>query len=152
MPEPYGEHDLALLGDLREVLEQLDPVPPEVVSAARSAWTWRTLDAELAELAHDSALEPGAGVRGHAGPRLLTFEAPSLTVVVEVTETGSTRRLLGQLVEPRPAEVQCRHAGGSTRTSADELGRFLVEDVSAGPVSFVCSIEGRSVMTSWVSV
>jgi hypothetical protein len=152
MPDTYDANDVALLSELREVLQQLDPVPPEVTSAARAAFGWRTVDAELAELIEDSALAPNAGIRGHGGPRLLTFEGPSLTVVVEVTETGSTRRLLGQLVEPRRTEVECRHSGGVTSVSSDEIGRFRIEGVAAGPVSFVCHVESQMVMTSWVSV
>ncbi|KWW99807.1 hypothetical protein C3Y87_07210 [Carbonactinospora thermoautotrophica] len=149
MPEPYDE----LLDELRELLNEIDPVPAEVVEAAKASFTWRTVDAELAELTEDSALAEAAGIRGPGGPRLLTFEAPDLTVVVEVSAIGDRRRMLGQLVPPYAAEVEVRHRDGTETVSADDLGRFTVEQVPAGPVSFACrSASRRTVVTSWVTV
>ena len=48
--------DDALLAELAGILARVDPVPGEVTLAARSALAWRSMDAELAELLHDSAL------------------------------------------------------------------------------------------------
>ena len=39
--------DDPLLTDLADLLRRIDPVPPEVTLAARSAFAWRTLDDEL---------------------------------------------------------------------------------------------------------
>jgi hypothetical protein len=153
MPNMDHERSLALLADIRDVFTEIDPVPPEVVAAAKASYTWRTIDAELAELVDDSALAPTAGIRGQGGPRLLTFEAPTVTVVVEVTDVGGTRRMLGQLVQPQQAEVEVRHADGSVPVPADELGRFSVDTIPAGPVSLSCRIaSGQAVVTSWVTI
>ncbi len=150
MPEPSD----GLLDELRALLNEIDPVPAEVIAAAEASFAWRTVDAELAELTEDSVFAPTAGVRGPGGPRLLTFEAPDLTVVVEVSVIGDRRRMLGQLVPPSAAEVEVRHRDGTETVSADELGRFTVEQVPAGPVSFACrgSAAQRTVVTSWVTV
>ena len=58
--------DDRLIEVLRRALAEADEVPTEVVAAARAAWTWRTIDAELAALVHDSTLDDQelAGVRG----------------------------------------------------------------------------------------
>ena len=153
MPDMEDERTSAFLADIRAVLDEADPVPAHVVAAAKASYTWRTIDAELAELADDSALAPTAGIRGQGGPRLLTFEAPTVTVVVEVTDVGDRRRILGQLVGPQQARVDVRHADGTETVPADEVGRFSVDAVPAGPVSFVCHTgSGRSVVTSWVTV
>ena len=45
------------------------------VAGARAAWTWRTIDEELAELVFDSAAEL-TGVRSEDTARQLTFRAP----------------------------------------------------------------------------
>lgn len=151
--EPTAE-ERELLADLAAGLATVDPVPPALVTAAKASLTWRTIDAEIAALVADSATEP-ASVRGPGGRRLLTFEAGSTAVVVEVSPAGHARRLLGQIVRPRPAEVEVRHAGGSLSVNADEMGRFTVEQVPAGPVSLVCRFRdpaSRPVCTSWVSV
>lgn len=149
LPQP----DQALLAQVRETLLETDPVPAWVVAAATTALAWRDLDVALAELVEDSALREPAGIRGPSGPRLLTFEAESVTVVVEVSDVGPDRRLLGQLVPPRPGRVEIRHQAGQEQTEADELGRFRVERLPAGLVSFVCEDgDGRTVVTSWVAL
>ncbi len=90
-------------------LARHDPVPDDVVEAAKGSYSWRTIDAELAELAYDSTADatPLAGVRGVARTRTLSFEAPDLTVEVEVEEAGA-RTVTGQLVPPQPATVELR--------------------------------------------
>jgi hypothetical protein len=149
------EQILALLDEVRGAVTDVDPVPDDVITAAKASLTWRTIDAELAELVEDSALAPTAGVRADAGPRLLTFEAATVTVVVEVTEVGEYRRMLGQLIGPQPErmQVQVRHAGGSLTVPVDEVGRFTADAVSAGPVSLLCQAPGAEpVATSWVTL
>jgi hypothetical protein len=53
-----SERDEALLARLQKVFDLVDPVPPSVVEAARAAYSWRRIDAELAELLGDSATDP----------------------------------------------------------------------------------------------
>jgi hypothetical protein len=151
--------DEQLVAALGEALRAEDPVPPELLAAAKATWTWRTIDADLAELVADSALE-GAAVRGPAGaatatgPRILTFAVGALTLVVEVAEQRDRRRLLGQIVPPRRADVELDHAAGTVTVAADELGRFRVEDFPTGPVRLSLRFPddpGR-VVTSWVTV
>ena len=73
--------------ELRDLARLLDPVPEHLVRQAVSAYAWHTVDAEPAELTFDSfAPEQAALVRGPRGPRLLTFEAPTLTVEIEITK------------------------------------------------------------------
>jgi hypothetical protein len=129
-------------------------VPQAVLEAARAAYTWRTIDAELAELTADSALA-AAGVRSSSAPRLLTFEGDGVEVEVEVAQTGSTRRLSGQLVPVGPAQVTVRWPGGGTRAAAaDDLGRFAIDGVPAGSVSLAVVRAGaeHQIVTSWISI
>jgi hypothetical protein len=154
MPEPDADPTFATL---RSVVDRADPVPPAVIAAAKASFTWRTIDSELAELVTDSAemsAASGAGVRGETAPRLLTFEAAGLSVEVEVAESGSTRRLVGQLVPMTPAEVVVRWNAGSASTTADDLGRFVVSDVPAGLVRLAVRrrTDANPVLTSWVSI
>ncbi len=53
MSEPTAD---PMFATLRNVIDHADPVPQAVVDAARAAYTWRTIDAELAELTADSAM------------------------------------------------------------------------------------------------
>jgi hypothetical protein len=145
--------DLSLLARLREAYAELDPLPPDVLGAARGALAWRTNDAELAELATDSLTE--SSVIRSAGPRLVSFEAESLTVQIEVSCTGGNRRLVGQLAPPGPARVSVRSARGEHTVEVDDLGRFTAEGIAPGPVSLLCRLPDsacRPIMTSWIAI
>jgi hypothetical protein len=142
-----------LLAELRDVAARADPVPSSVLAGAKAAFSWRTIDAELAELTADSVFS-GAGVRSADAARLLTFEGPGLEVEVEVTHVGALRRLNGQLVPPGEATVTVRWTDGSSGVDADQMGRFSVDAVRAGAVSIEVRRSGslHPIVTSWVSI
>ena len=51
----YHEHpDEQLLSDVGAAIAAADEVPASVIEAAKASFTWRTVDAELAELVFDS--------------------------------------------------------------------------------------------------
>ena len=155
MTEPT-DHDDELLAHLQDA-GRLDPVPAEAVAAARAAFLWRTIDAELGQLTYDSSDDDKllAGVRStvSGSARLLTFESPTLTVEVEAVAVGERRRLIGQLVPPQTGLIEVRHSGGSVTVEADQLGRFTAENLSAGPISLRCrTASGATVTTDWVLV
>jgi hypothetical protein len=147
--------DTALIATIRQLLDELDPVPPEVLAAARGSYVWRTVDAELAELVADSTSNAHAGVRSGDGPRLITFETERLTVEVEVGQMGEQRRLVGQLVPPAHGTVEVRSPSRSWAVEADALGRFTVSGVPPGPVSLLCRLAAapeRPIVTSWLTI
>ncbi|MGH2944470.1 MAG: hypothetical protein ACRDLN_17045 [Solirubrobacteraceae bacterium] len=152
--------DDALLAELRDVIGQLDPIPEPVQIAARLALEWRTLDAELAALVHDSAVDASlVALRGAVAPRALTFEAPDLTIEVEaeIADGDGGLRLVGQLVPPQRAEVAVHHGEDLIAVRADERGRFAACGVATGPVSLRCRLDGpsgasRLVETGWLTI
>ena len=143
----------ALLAAVRAAQEEHDPVPPDVLAAAKGSYAWRTIDAELAELVEDTALDALAGVRGTEAPRLLTFLAGPATLMLEVTSEGAARRVLGQVAGAAAGSVEVRHRDGRVTVPCDALGRFEASDVPAGPLSIGCAVDGvGTVVTSWVTV
>ena|SRR5687767_12010405 len=153
MADDIGDDNDPVLAELRALVSRHDPVPEPVVHAAREAWTWRTIDAELAALVYDSAVDDSAlaGVRSTEAERLLTFEGEDITVEAAVTVVGDRRRIVAQLVPPQAATVEVRHGGDSSEVAADEVGRFSVDDVASGPVGFRVTLsDGRIVETAWV--
>lgn len=147
--------DDALAEELRQLLRRVDPVPPEVVDAARVSIGWRTLEADLADLISDSLLTT-ADVRGGEQPRLLSFQAGDRIVEIEVSALDGRLRILGQLVPVQPARVRVEQPTGAVEVVADQLGRFAIEDLPVGPTRFVCQPldpagepVGTEVVTQW---
>jgi len=153
------DDDEALLRDLSRVTNELDPIPEHVLAAAYAAIGWRTIDAELAELIADSAIdEPALLVRGAAQPRSLTFEAPGLTIELEAEHAADDDlHLSGQLVPPQPAEVTIRQGEALLALRADDRGRFAAHGIVPGPLSLRCRLGDdagarRFVETAWMTI
>jgi hypothetical protein len=146
-------NDARLLREIGEMFDHVDPVPDAVMQGARAVFAWRNFDALLAELI-DAQSPQSVTVRGHGDVRMLTFHAPGLTVAVESTEVGGTRRLVGQLAPPGPDEVSLEavhRPGAPTASPVDHLGRFSVSAVPAGLIRLSCALpDGTRVVTEWV--
>lgn len=144
---------MALLG---QAVAEADAVPEHRREAARAAFTWRSVDEELAELLHDSALDAGAAVRSSAGgPRSLAFGRSGLTLEVE----ADGDRLLGEVVAEGdaaadgPATVTLQRPGAADVTeTADAAGFVRFVGVGPGAVRFVVARGGWSLTTPWVTL
>lgn len=147
--------DDELLSVLARALRRDQP-PTRHRDAALMAHAWHNIDAELAQLVHDSLtadLEAGGqvAVRSEDGPRQITFEAPG--VEIEITVAGDTRTIVGQLVPPQVAEIRLAVGEGVLDARSDELGRFRFEGVAAGPIRLsVLGSDRRAVHTEWIVI
>jgi hypothetical protein len=139
-----------LLELLGRALSVTDPVPDEVLAGARAAWTWRTIDEELAMLVFDSASEL-TGVRSEDTARQLTFRSPGMEIEVMVTDE-TTRRIVGQLIPPASFTITLLVGDAAIAETTDRLGRFSFDDVAPGAVRLVVSDpDGTAVVTTeWV--
>ncbi|GAA4242701.1 hypothetical protein GCM10022254_76690 [Actinomadura meridiana] len=146
-------NDDELIAGVRAAFDALDPVPGEVLAAARAAIAWKAPSATLAELKRDRAARAAAGVRGPAA-RVLTFACPGGSVEVEVSTNGRDRELTGRLVPSVPALVEVRHRDvppDGITVRAEPAGLFCVPGVPEGLVSLVFRLEdGTSIVTSWI--
>jgi hypothetical protein len=116
-------------------------------------------DAERAALVADSEINRAAAIvrvgGSRVGPRLLSFEGSRVAVDMEVDGTGRYIRMLGQLIPAGSARIEVRQEPGPERRiiDADRLGRFVVEDICAGPTSLTYHRAGeRAVTTDWTSL
>jgi hypothetical protein len=155
-----SNHEDDLLHGLRELFDRTDPPPPEVTEFARAAFGWRTIEADLAELLDDSALEAGLATATRSGTteaRRLSFRGAELAIEVEVgPATAGSRRVMGLLV-PAPGavtiEVQELEGRILATIEADELGRFRLELPAAKRIRFrVLRAGAQPVESSWVSL
>ena len=151
MTEPRWSDDDALLADLQEALAQAGAGDDAQLELGRSAFTWRTVDEELAALTYDSLLDEAAVVRGATdGPRSMVFEAGTDSVEVDVLPD----RIVGQLVPATPGEVVVQSRTQEVaRTTADPAGVFSVAVTAPGTlVRFQCRTAGRTLVTEWVRI
>jgi hypothetical protein len=151
-------HDDELLRVLADALDRSEPVPDQLVAGARAALTWRTVDAELAELLYDSDRDdaPVLVRDGLGGPatRLLTFGSAPSTIDLEVDAGGD---LVGVVSPPGRYVVELQAAGrvgsgpGSTAVS-DGNGLFRLAHPGRGAVRLVVrasAADAPFLTTSW---
>ena len=145
--------DEALLAALHEAVADREAVPPAFVAAAKGAFAWRNIDAELAQLTYDSWQEEAAaaGLRSEsASIRALSFASAHLSIEIEITG-GS---LLGQLIPARPGTVEVQVPDGGTVTvPVDEAGCFTVDPKPAATFRLRCHTGTQTdVLTGWVTL
>jgi hypothetical protein len=146
MPEEFTE----LEQQLREAAAALDPPAPHLIDRAEAAFSWRTIDSELAELAYDSLAQERQLVRGGDQPRVLTFRTETLSIELELTGD----RLVGALVPAQQTEVTLQHSDGrEVSFHADQHGRFTAA-TRGGPLRLRCHPAGarQAVVTDWFSM
>jgi hypothetical protein len=148
-----GWDDEALLAALREALRAREAVPPEFVEAARNAFAWHNIDAELAQLTYDSSrdAEYELSLRAEAASiRALTFTSAHLTIELEVTRDS----LLGQIIPAQAGVITVQpQDGAETEYPADEIGCFSIRPVPAGPFRLRCrAVAGIDALTGWISL
>lgn len=131
---PMDETDMANLTAVRELYDQIDPMPVGLVDRLRFAVALEHMDAEVARLVEQDAL---AGVRAAVGlaeeARTIIFESKTVTVMVSVTPAGDgVVRVDGWLTPEGPYNVEVRTPDAQFRTDADVTGRFVVAELPQG--------------------
>ena len=142
------QEEESLLSLLRRGLDQSDASPADVIEFAKAALSWRTIDADLAQLSYDS-IDDSTSVRGVATSRMLAFESGELTIDLEHEPVSG--HLMGQLDPAGQMTIELHVLDTVLVTESDELGRFFFEGIQAGPFALVVSLEGDEVVkTQWV--
>jgi hypothetical protein len=147
----WDDDDLVM--ELRRAVRSREAVPAGFVEAAKGAFAWRNIDAELAELTYDSltSAEDAPSMRAEtASIRALTFTSPRLTVELEVAGDS----LLGQIVPGQPAVITAQpKSGASLVVDTDDIGRFLVQPMPAGLFRLRCrTATGIEILTDWITL
>lgn len=152
MPRPWDDDELLVL--LAEAQQAAQRVPRDFIEAGKAAYSWRNIDAELAELACGPALEE-ASHAGHvraeeAHLRTLTFTSTALTIAIEVTGEA----LLGQLVPLQAGEVEViTQAGRTQRERVDDTGCFTIRPIPNGSFRIHCrTASGAFISTKWLNL
>lgn len=146
--------DEELLHVLARAARRFDPPPPELTEANRLLFAWRDPDARLAELVADSRELAGATrAAGQDTETVLHFAADRVNLVVQAEPAADgAHRLLGEIDSEGPGSLVLRHRDGQEGVVVDQWGRFVVEHLAAGPVSFRWTpddADAAAVETSW---
>jgi hypothetical protein len=127
-------------------------VPADFVAAAKDAFAWHNIDAELARLTYDSRdADYALATRTEAASiRALTFTSDRLTIELEVGQDS----LVGQIVPAQPAVVSVLpRSGNEIVIEADEIGCFSVEPIPLGQFRLRCRVSaGVETMTGWITL
>jgi len=144
--------DDALLAALSEAVEAEYEVPRDFIEAGKAAFTWHSIDAELAALTFDSAVPAAvAAVRAEeASPRFLTFTSADLTIELEIGADA----IIGQIVPPRAGHADaCPARGAAVTAPTDEIGCFIIRPLPPSPFRLhFHSDNGISVLTTWITL
>jgi hypothetical protein len=147
-----GLTDDELLEALQRAVSARKAVPDDFVAAAKDAFAWHNIDAELARLTYDSRdAEHALATRTEAASiRALTYTSGRLTIELEVTQNS----LVGQIVPAQPAVVSVLpRAGDELVITADEIGCFSVEPIPVGQFRLRCRTSaGVETMTGWITL
>ena len=145
--------DETLLAALREALAAREAVPAAFVEAGKTAYAWRNIDAELAQLTFDSRrdTEMLASMRSEPAPiRALTLQSARFTIEVSITDDA----ILGQLIPPQSGtgEVQTQ-SGRVSNTPINEVGCFVIEPKPDSPFRLrVRTTDQADVVTGWLAI
>jgi hypothetical protein len=146
------DSDDQLMDRLRLMAARIEGRPRLVDDSARAALATRRLDAELAELVLDSAPEEVvAGVRGNQQTRLVSFQAATVTVELQVHESADRLALRG-LVSGATGRVVVETTREQRVASIDSDGWFAIGDLPRGSLRLrLQDADGAAVTTSWMS-
>jgi hypothetical protein len=133
--------DEVLLAKIGRMLDAVDPPPGDLVERVQFAIALESLDVEVARWERMDAL---SGVRG-SDQGTITFTVSDLTVMINLTKIGRHHRIDGWLVPAGEYAVEVRVAEhGSSQTTADEGGRFVLDEVPRGTTQLLIHVGSES--------
>ena len=141
--------DDTLIDNLRQATEFAGPVD-KAVDAGIAAFTWRTIDDELARasLVFDSLVESTTRAAIDDSAQLLVFEADSITLEIEINPGHIT----GQVVPPTMGTIELQTPDGvAGRTTVQDFGSFRIEVHTRGPIRLRLHGPNASAVTDWFS-
>jgi hypothetical protein len=148
-PVPSPDDDV-LLGQLRHIIDTVDPVPSDVITVGKAAIELYRLDAQLMQFVSLSPAE--AALRSGATSRMHFFELGEVSIDVEVRTGGAFSSVVGVVLDPEGAgdlEVTVETTSASFTTTTDDAGRFEVGKVPTGLQRVVVARAAGSVVTPW---
>lgn len=148
--EPLDTLDEQVLLTVRNMHARLDPVPSGLTDRIKFELTLAALHAEIAELQRVSLAGVRADDTAYAPTQSVTFTSSRLSLMVTLTaptdDPDQARQgtiTVDGWVTVAGTVVELRVGNLSLTVTADEHGRFVIEDVPHGPGRFVLRPPGE---------
>lgn len=139
---PMDAVDERIIAQLATLYSTVDPVPFDLVERIDFALAVAELEADIAELTRGELV----GMRSEETDSV-TFTSGSLSLMVTTVRSAHHVRIDGWVTSPE-AEVDVVGEGVTRTVTADETGRFSLEEIPRGRAHFVVRREGyRPVIT-----
>jgi hypothetical protein len=139
---PMDETDERILAQLATLYATVDPVPFDLVERIDFTLAVAELEADIAELTRGELV----GMRSEETDSV-TFTSGSLSLMVTTVRSAHHVRIDGWVTSPG-AEVDVVGEGVTRTVTADETGRFSLDEIPRGRAHFVVRREGyRPVIT-----
>jgi hypothetical protein len=132
--------DQELLGEVATMLDDLDPVPEDLVARVQFALALDAMYDEVAQMTRvrDDALAVRTDLADAVRTETLTFSAERLTAMVTISAAGpGLVRIDGWITPAGVRRVSLRMQGADRDVDSDESGRFVAADVREGFVQLV---------------
>lgn len=149
--EQMPASDRILMKALAEALGGVQP-PADLAARCEGLLGWLDVDAELAELLDQSALD-STGTRGPAGSTpTLEFTVADGSCVIEISTTEGVLR--GQLLGGEAQQVVVRTSAGTSQSALiDELGAFEFSNPPSGTIRLEFELfDDRRIHSDWFVV
>ena len=148
--EQMPASDRILMKALAEALGGDQP-PADLAARCEGLLGWLDVDAELAELLDQSALD-STGTRGPGSTPTLEFTVADGSCVIEISATDGVLR--GQLLGGQAQQVVVRTSAGTSQSALiDELGAFEVSNPPSGTIRLEFELfDGRRIHSDWFVV
>lgn len=144
------DDDEQLVADLAAAVEHAGAPSEQMVAAAEAAYSWRTIDAELAALTEDSFADGAVLAHSAAAPvRTLVFLGSQLSMEISVSDD----QLAGQLAPAMAGTVTVSApAGDLGQATIDDDGHFALPRPDHGPLRLRVSTGSGALITEWVQL
>lgn len=130
--------DVQILQELRGLWTAVDPPPDGLTERVQFAMTVAALEAEVARIVQQGALESAAVRSDYERVSTMTFASESVSAMIDIEDGGADgRRTVHGWVSENAIEVELRERHRSRRVAVDATGRFSFEGVEPGLVHFV---------------
>ncbi len=139
---PLDDLDAAILSEVRELWETVDPMPANLVEQVQFALDLDAIDLEVSRLTETREL---ATARTDELTRLVTFQSDTLSIMITLEQhVDGTTRIDGWLTPGACHHIELRSPARPMSTESDDAGRFSLDAVPAGIVQLIVYVTGNS--------